>query len=107
MKQHGVLLEVKKNYLFISSNNIWKQLGIKEYLNVLHEYFPLPFSFTFLYLPPHPTPPIFPFPNFKSFKIRDGKCEEETERSTARNLLTENYSRVSILYAIHSNVMVI
>ena len=45
-------LEVKKNYLFISSNNIWKQQGITEYLNVVHEYLPLPFSFTFLYLPP-------------------------------------------------------
>ena len=45
-------LKVKKNYLFISTNNIWKQLGMKEYLNVVHEYFPLPFSFTFLYHPP-------------------------------------------------------
>ena len=50
-------LEVKKNYLFISSNNIWKQLGIKEYLSLVHENFPLPFSFTFLYLSPHHTPP--------------------------------------------------
>ena len=46
-------LEVKNNYLFISTNNIWRQLGIIEYLNVAYEYFT---SSSFLYLPPQATP---------------------------------------------------
>ena len=56
----------------------------------MHEYFP-PLLLLYFFYTSHPTPPhhidltILSFRNSVSpFKIKDGKCKEETERSTAR-----------------------
>ena len=71
----------------------------------MHEYFPPPLLLYFFYAS-HATPPhhtdltILSFKTSVSpFKIKDGKCKEETERSTARKAIQKNiavfqYSRL-------------
>ena len=71
----------------------------------MHEYFSPPLLLYF-FNASHPTPPhhidltILSFRNSVSpFKIKDGKCKEETERSTARKATQKNiagfqYSRL-------------
>ena len=61
----------------------------KRSLNSCTSIFPLPFSFTFFMppTPPHHTTLISLGLSFRNsvspFKIKDGKCKEETKRSTA------------------------